>query len=47
MEPSPAPTEEPVAVDELQKEILFSFAASKKGKKKSKLAAKRAVFESD
>lgn len=47
VEPSPAPTEEPVAVDELQKEILFSFAASKKGKKKSKLAAKRAVFESD
>lgn len=46
-EPSPAPSEEPGAADESQEESSFSPSAPMKGKRKSKFAARRAVFESD
>ena len=46
-EPTPASPVEPAAMDEPQEEILFSSSASKRGKKMSKLSARRAVFEFD
>jgi len=42
-----APAEESGVADEPQEEILSPSPAPKKGKRKSKLAAQRAVFEPD
>lgn len=42
-----APPEEPEVVEELKVETSLSPKASKKDKKKSKVAAQRAVFEFD